>query len=101
VTCQVGVAYGSDTSLVKDVLYQVAIGHADVVKDSENLPTVLFKTFGDSSLNFELRCIINDVNKKYRIISDLNLAIDQAFRENDIVIAFPQRDIHIKGESNV
>lgn len=96
VVCPVGVAYGSDIDLVKRVLLQVAEGHADVIQVEPNKPSVLFKNFGDSSLLFELWCIISDVNKKYVVASDLNFAIDQAFRAENITIAFPQRDVHIK-----
>lgn len=98
VVCQVGVAYGSDVELVKKVLLEVASQHPDVIQEEPNKPTALFRSFGDSSLNFELWCIINDVNKKFAITSDLNFAIDQAFRQHKITIAFPQRDVHIKGE---
>jgi len=96
VVCQVGVAYGSDTDLVRKVLLQVAEENDDVVKSNAAKPAVLFRQFGDSTLNFELWCIIHDVNKKYHVQSDLNFAIDKAFRENNITIAFPQCDVHIK-----
>lgn len=96
VVIPVGVAYGSDTDLVRQVLLELASKHPDVVQTPPNIPAVLFRNFGDSSLEFELWCIIHDVNKKFVIASDLNFAIDQAFREHDITIAFPQRDVHIK-----
>lgn len=96
ISCPVGVAYGSDVELVKSVLMEVALLHPDVVKEDPNAPIVLFRQFADSSLNFELWCVINDVNKKYMVVSDLLSAIDAAFKANNITIAFPQRDIHIK-----
>lgn len=95
VICQVGVAYGSDIAKVKQVLLDVANRHPDVIKDAPNQPAVLFRQFGDSSLEFELWCIIEDVNKKYHIQSDLNILIDAAFRQHQITIAFPQRDVHL------
>ncbi|MDF1796383.1 MAG: mechanosensitive ion channel [Coxiellaceae bacterium] len=98
VICQVGVAYGSDVDLVKSVLLEVASQHEDVIQEEPNKPSALFKKFGDSSLQFELWCIIRDVNKKFVVESDLNFAIDQAFRKHNITIAFPQRDVHIKSE---
>ena len=58
-------------------------------------PKVLFRGFGDSSLDFELRCHIKDIDERLGVISDLNFAIDAAFRENGIVIPFPQRDVHM------
>ncbi len=96
ITCKVGVAYGSDVELVKRVLMEVAYANDDVVHDAPNEPIVLFRDFSDSCLTFELWCVIYDVNKKYLAVSDLNFAIDDAFRKNNITIAFPQRDLHIK-----
>jgi potassium efflux system protein len=99
VTVAVGVAYGSDTKRVKEVLLEVARNHPQVVVDSGRLPqpTVLFRRFGDSSLDFELRCFIHNIDNRLTVISDLNFAIDQAFRDEGIEIPFPQRDLHIKG----
>ena len=96
IVCPVGVAYGSDVELVKQVLLAVAARNKSVIQEVPNEPVVLFRNFGDSSLLFELWCIIEDVNEKYKVISEVNFAIDHAFRENNITIAFPQRDVHIK-----
>lgn len=95
VTCSVGVKYGSDVELVKKLLLKVAMDNPDVIKEEPNAPVVLFKTFGDSALQFELWCIIKNVNKKNIVNSDLNSAIDVIFNENNICMAYPQRDIHI------
>lgn len=93
----VGVAYGSDTELVKNLLLETAYGHPDVVTDgSVPEPLVLFMGFGDSSLDFELRCYIKDVDNRLRSRSDLNFAIDAAFRANGVQIPFPQRDVHVR-----
>ena len=93
----VGVAYGSDTKLVHDVLLGVAQENEFVVNDgSSPEPRVLFMDFGDSSLNFELRVFINSIDMKPAVTSELNFAIDAAFREHHIEIPFPQRDLHIK-----
>jgi len=93
----VGVAYGSDTELVKKILGQVAEENPDVITDTPKYqPLILFREFGDSSLKFEMYCVIRDVNKKFLVGSELNFAIDKLFRENHVVIAFPQRDIHIR-----
>ena len=93
----VGVAYGSDTDRVREILERVANAHEDVVSDgSLPRPRVLFREFGDSSLNFELRAFIRNIDNRLRIISDLNFAIDKAFREAGIEIPFPQRDVHIR-----
>lgn len=95
VSCFVGVKYGSDTELVKNLLLEVAAQHPEVIQETPNAPSALFKAFGESTLDFELRCIIKDVNRKRFVISDLNSAIDKSFKDNNITIAFPQRDLHI------
>ncbi len=93
----VGVAYGTDTAKVKAILERIAAEHPQVVNDgSLPKPYVLFRGFGDSALDFELRAFIRNVDNRLRIISDLNFAIDAAFREEGIEIPFPQRDIHIR-----
>ena len=97
----VGVAYGSDTQKVKDIMEKVALDHPSVVTDgSTPAPRVLFRGFGDSSLDFELRCHIKDIDERLVVVSDINFAIDAAFRENGIVIPFPQRDVHLQNPSD-
>ena len=97
VIIKLGVAYGSDTELVRSTLRQVASSFPEIVQDRPMLPTkVLFRGFGDSTLDFELRCFIHDIAGILDITSELHFAIDKAFRENNIEIAFPQRDIHIR-----
>lgn len=93
----VGVAYGTDTEKVRDVLLKVAEENDDVAKTNHlPEPRVLFREFGDSSLNFELRVFLLNVDSRLSVISDLNFAIDKAFREAGIEIPFPQRDLHVK-----
>ena len=93
----VGVAYGTDTEKVRDVLLAIAEENDDVVKTGYMpKPVVLFRAFGDSSLNFELRVFLYNVDNRLSVISDLNFAIDKAFRKEGIEIPFPQRDLHVK-----
>jgi len=95
----VGVAYGTDTEKVKEVLLKIAADHPEVLSDGRvPEPFVLFLRFGDSSLDFELRCHIRNIDQRLRVVSDINFAIDKAFREAGIVIPFPQRDLHIYTE---
>lgn len=96
IVCGVGVAYGSNIDFVKEILLQVAAKHPGVIQDSADKPQVFFRKFNDSSLFFELSCLIHDVNKRYHIESELNFAIANAFKENEITIAYPQQDVHIK-----
>ena len=90
---EVGVAYGSYLELVKDILIDVASAHPKVLKST--VPKVLFTDFGESSLQFKLLFVINNSYEHLTVKSDLRFAIDKKFRENKIVIPFPQRDIHL------
>jgi potassium efflux system protein len=90
----VGVAYGSDLELVKKALMEVAQEDEGVL--SIPAPTVFFRGFGDSSLNFELGVWRQTEGiRPVRLVSDLNFAIDKKFREYGITIPFPQRDVHL------
>lgn len=95
VVIPVGIAYGSDTALAERLLYRSSQQVPTVLKDPE--PVVVFKQFGDSTLNFELRVFVNGVQNLVPTTHALHKAIDRAFRENGINIAFPQRDVHIDG----
>ena len=93
---RVGVAYGSNIETVRDILETVAREHAEVITDGRApAPRALFMGFGDSSLDFELRVRIQRIERRFSVVSDLNFAIDAAFREANISIPFPQRDLHI------
>ncbi len=94
---RVGVAYGSDVNKVTELLLTCAMRHKEIVKEPE--PHVLFKDFGDSSLDFELLFYTNETFRVERIKSELRYAIDKVFRENQITIPFPQRDVYLKQES--
>lgn len=89
----VGVAYGSDIQLVKKLLIQAANSHPSVIKKTETL--VLFTDFGDSSLNFKLIFTLNNSFEAALPKSDIRFEIDKLFRENNISIPFPQRDVHL------
>jgi small-conductance mechanosensitive channel len=94
----VGVAYGSDTHLVQKTLLEVAQQHHTVLHDEENKPLVIFRSFGDSSLHFELWCTVKDINTRYQTISDINFEIDRLFRELNIEMPFPQREVRIRNQ---
>lgn len=90
---KVGVAYGSDTQLIEKLLLECIQGHDGVLKVPK--PFVLFEDFGDSALLFGLYFFVKDSFVDPRIKSDLRFTIDKKFRENNITIPFPQRDIYI------
>lgn len=88
----VGVAYGSDTEKVKQILLECAAAHKRVLRKPE--PYVLFKDFGASSLEFELRCYTNDIWSGWSIPSDLRFEINRRFNEEGIEIPFNQLVVH-------
>jgi small-conductance mechanosensitive channel/uncharacterized protein YndB with AHSA1/START domain len=92
----VGVAYGSDIEKVREILEAIAHEHPEAITDGRApAPRALFMGFGDSSLDFELRVRIARIDRRFSVQSDINFAIDQAFREANITIPFPQRDLHL------
>ena len=91
----VGVSYNEDPVKVKNLLLKVAEENDAVLKHPK--PDVLFSEFADSSLNFELRVwTLEYINKPNILKSDLYFEIFRKFKENEIEIPFPQRDLHIK-----
>ena len=94
----VGVAYGSDVQLVTNLLLEAVDKQKNVRKNPK--PFVTFDDFGDSALLFSVHFFINDSFGDPRIKSDIRYAIDAKFRENNVSIPFPQRDVHIIGHTN-
>jgi small-conductance mechanosensitive channel len=90
---RVGVAYGSDTVLVKELLLECANEQSGVLKSPK--PFVLFEDFGDSALMFSIYFFITDSFVDPRIKSEIRFRIDEKFRANNISIPFPQRDVHV------
>ncbi|MCB0351122.1 MAG: mechanosensitive ion channel [Bdellovibrionales bacterium] len=89
----IGVSYGSDTTLVKNLLLQAAAEHPNVLK--EPAPFVFFQDFGDSSLNFSLffRIKFSGETTANRVASDLRFRIDEIFKQNNVSIPFPHREL--------
>jgi small-conductance mechanosensitive channel len=83
-TLDVGVAYGSDTDKVKDLLVEAAASHPNVLADPK--PAAQFVNFGDSALRFKLLYWVDDLNHAQGVSSDVHLAVDRVFRENGIAI---------------
>jgi potassium efflux system protein len=94
IAISVGVAYGSDTELVRRTLLAVAKEHPETLAAPE--PEVRFDSFGDSSLDFSLLVWISDPGEDRRISSTLRFSIDRAFRDARIEIPFPQRVVHLR-----
>ncbi|MBI1306500.1 MAG: mechanosensitive ion channel [Bacteroidetes bacterium] len=92
----VGVAYGSDPILVRDILLKCASGHKEVSNSPK--PICRFTNFGDSSLDFELLFWSKNNFRIEDVKSDLRFMIHDALKANHITIPFPQRDLHIKSD---
>ena len=90
---KIGVAYGSDVKKVEALLLQSVTQQSGVLKKPK--PFVLFDDFGDSALQFSVLFFITDSFSDPKIKSEIRFTIDQLFRENNISIPFPQRDVHI------
>jgi len=93
---RIGVAYGTDPEKVLEIIKSVAVEHEKVDKFPEPLP--LFIGFGDSSLDFRLLSW-TDVDYRFTVESQINVAINRKLKEAGIEIPFPQRDLHIKSDA--
>ena len=92
----VGVAYGSDTAKVRDVLIAAVKDHPEVITNQP--PVVFFEDFGNSSLDFSVLFYSRNLFRIERTKSELRFKIDQLFRENGVTIPFPQRDVWFRNK---
>lgn len=98
---RVGVVYGSPVRLVEKLLYQAADEQDETLK--EPAPMVVFEDFGDNALVFDVFfwCSVTGERELRLIRSDIRFRIEQYLNENDIVIAFPQRDVHLYAKTPI
>jgi len=94
VTLPVGVAYGSSLEKVLKILIKAAAEHPEVLPHPA--PNSIFDGFGNSSIDFQLRFWVRDVDERLRIRTEVAVILDRLFREENIVIAFPQLDVHLQ-----
>ncbi len=90
----VGVAYGSDVAEVRAILKDIAESHPMALMDPP--PQVFFIGFGASSLDFEIRAHLRDVNWKIVTLSEMNFEIYARFAAAGIEIPFPQQDLWLR-----
>lgn len=90
----VGVAYGSDVRLVEKILIECVKEHTEI--ENEPPPFVRFQDFGNSSLDFSIYFWTRNSFFVENTKSDVRFSIDKRFREYEIQIPFPQRDVHIR-----
>lgn len=97
ISIPLGVSYDADVEKAYNVLLDIALNHPMVVTKHRQMsePKVLFRKFGDSALELELRCFIKDIDQRLNVISELNFAIVAAFRREGIEIPFPQRVVTV------
>jgi potassium-dependent mechanosensitive channel len=94
VAINVAVAFGADPQRASDILLGVAQGHALVLKDPA--PRVTLESFGDSSLNFVLRCYLPNMDNRGTVIHELHIAIEREFRAAGIEMPYPQYDVRVR-----
>ncbi|MBN2291471.1 MAG: mechanosensitive ion channel [Pirellulales bacterium] len=94
IVISVGVAYKSDTRKARELMIAIATDHPNVLEDPE--PRVTFESFGDSTLNFVLRCYIASMDIRLDTIHELHEAVHDRFNQEGVEIAFPQMDLHIR-----
>ncbi|MEZ9537896.1 mechanosensitive ion channel family protein [Shewanella sp. 10N.286.51.B8] len=94
---RVGVAYGTKARVVADLLYEATIAQKEVLIEPK--PVVSFEDFGDNALIFEVNFWINStVEGGLRVTrSNIRFALDELLDQNNIVVAYPQRDVHLDG----
>ncbi|MEM7100880.1 MAG: mechanosensitive ion channel domain-containing protein [Pseudomonadota bacterium] len=100
-TVRVGVAYGSETRRVAQLIQEATESQPQVIDDPS--PVVIFDDFGDNALMFEVYFWIHARgDTDLRVVrSNIRFAIEDLFAQHDIVIAFPQRDVHVDGELRI
>jgi small-conductance mechanosensitive channel len=90
----VGVAYGSNLTIVRGALIDAAKEHPDVL--AEPSPKIFFMGLGENSLDFNLMVWIDEPRKQLRIKSDIYFRIEAILRHRGVEIPFPQRDLHVR-----
>jgi len=95
----IGVAYGTDPEKVKTVLLSIAADQPAALKYPA--PKVIFKSFGASSLDFEMRVFIRDVGNILSVRSDINFEIARRFAQDGIEIPFDQHDVTLKNVDQI
>ena len=94
IVIKIGVAYRSDPKLTQKLLLDVAASHPQVL--NEPAPNCWMMGFGDSTLDFELRVYVAEIGQRNPVKTELQIRIAEVFREHEIEIAYPQRDLWVR-----
>ncbi|MEP6940661.1 MAG: mechanosensitive ion channel domain-containing protein [Rudaea sp.] len=94
VVIKIGIAYRNDPRVAQRLLIDIANGHDVVLKDPS--PVAWMTGFGDSTLDFELRVFVAEINQRNVVRTELMMRIAETFAENDIEIAFTQHDVWLR-----
>ena len=93
------IAYGSDTRLAEKLLYDSIKNIPEILQDPK--PNILFDNFGESWLDFVVNFYVNDAFYVQTVKSDLRFEVDKQFRENNILIPFPKREVYMSESREV
>ncbi len=95
----VGIAYGSDVEAALKILNEIVSNHPRVIEDPA--PQIVFESFGDDALMLSARAYLDSSENRLGVVTEMNREIYKRFTEEGIIIAFPQRDIHIDAEKPI
>jgi potassium efflux system protein len=95
IVLKVGVAYRSDPEVARALMLEVVQRHPNVLADPA--PNVTFEEFADSALNLIVRAYVSSMDVRLETIHGLHVSVHKALQEAGIEIAFPQRDITVRG----
>ena len=88
-----GIAYGSDVEQALSLLHDTVVAHPRTLE--EPAPLIVFEHFGDNALELSARVFLDSLEGRLQVMTELRTAINRVFEEAGIVIAFPQRDVHL------
>lgn len=98
VVVKLGIAYGSDVKFAHELILKTVRETPLILANPE--PSVLLMEFGDNALIFSIRFFVSETDHRLPVTHDLNVRLENALRENDIKIPFPQREIHVVSASS-
>ena len=93
IVIRVGIAYGSNVERALQILRDVVRAHPRTLR--EPAPLIVFENFGENALEMSARCFLDSIDQRLTVMTEMRTAINRAFQEAGIAIAFPQRDVHL------